>query len=95
MGEMAKENTDKEKESESRKIGKRAGKKLGERGHEGSNLNTSTPTVLHTVNIKLKSFRIDMNWSSFSIYLPLPPSPPSPCFLWNPFPFALGGGGGT
>lgn len=33
MGEMAKENTDKEKESESRKIGKQAGKKLGERGH--------------------------------------------------------------
>lgn len=93
MGEMAKENTDKEKESESRKIGKRAGKKLGERGHEGSNLNTSTPTVLHTVNIKLKSFRIDMNWSSFSIYLPLPPSPPLPASSEIPSPLPLEGGG--
>lgn len=66
MGEVAKENTDKKKdvwESESRKIGKRAGKKLGEPGHGrlGNNLNTSTSTVLHTVNIKLKSFRIDLN----------------------------------
>lgn len=66
MGEVAKENTDKKKDvwqSESRKIGRRACKKLGERGHGrlGSNLNTSTSTILHTVNIKLKSFRIDLN----------------------------------